>query len=293
MASEDLQRLAEDALAALRGGNPLRALALADQLVEAAPDVAAPYAIRASALLASDSPEAAVDDARRACQLNPDDVAAPLLLAQAAWRCGNIGQAQQAFELAVVHSSRDPSILADYAWFLALHRAPRVAEEAARDAVRAGSDSAVAWAALGLAQHRLHQPSLAKNTLKRALQLDPNDARAQAANLIVLEERGEAASAAALAQLMADNPDNAQLVDCVQRQARQRRAWAMTAGSPLAIQFPRPARVLAWWFWFAGGMLVIALAAAVAMDFSGLAWLAGIMLAVFAARLAVMRWADR
>lgn len=198
----------------------VRALALTDQLAEIAPDVSGVFAIRAAALLATGSAKPALNDAQRAVRLDAANLLAHLLLADAAGRCGKLGLAQQSLERAIDLSKRDPTILAEYAWFMATNRAPRLAEDAAQAAIRANPKSAAAWAALGLAQNRMHQASLANESLKHALQLDPNDRRAQTANVLSLQSKGQTDRAKALASIMADDPANAPLVQFVHQAAK-------------------------------------------------------------------------
>ena len=57
MDPSEIRRLTDEALWALRDGNDVRALAVTDQLAAAVPDDPAVRAMRAQALLGSDSPE--------------------------------------------------------------------------------------------------------------------------------------------------------------------------------------------------------------------------------------------
>ena len=96
-------------------------------------------------------------------------------------------------------------MVADFAFFMAAARGPRLAEAAANEAVCADPQCAAAWAARGLAQFRLHRRRAAEASLKRALELDPNDPYAQAAMLALLYDRREHAQAVALAELLKDS----------------------------------------------------------------------------------------
>ena len=189
MDESDLKRLIHEALAALHQGDDVRAVAIADQMTAAAPDHPAVRAIRAQALLGSDSPEDALAEARRAVDLDPKNAFARLLLGLAAWRAERLSLAQRSLEEALELSGRKPAFLAQYAWFMATKRGPRLAEEAAREAVEADEKSSIAWAALGLAEYRLHRRREAEADLRRALKLDPNDIYAQSAMVVLLQEQ--------------------------------------------------------------------------------------------------------
>ena len=66
--------------------------------------------------------------------------------------------------------------------------------------------SSIAWAALGLAEYRLHRRREAEADLRRALKLDPNDIYAQSAMVVLLQEQRQDDRAEALADLLAENP---------------------------------------------------------------------------------------
>jgi len=196
-----LARLVEEAEDALDRGDRVRALALADQLLSMAPDDPAVRKVRARIFVAVDAGEEALEEARRAAELNPADAEVQMFVGVAAWRGGRLTLAQAAMERAIQLSGGDAGLWAEYAWFMACHRGPRLAEDAALEAVAASDRSAVAWAALGLAQFRLHRRADAEASLKRALELDPNDPRAQSAMARLLQEQRQDPKAVALSQL--------------------------------------------------------------------------------------------
>jgi len=237
----DFQNLCDDALTALRAGDYVRAVALADQLVAARPDDAVVRGIRAQALLGADAGEDAVEEARRAVELDPESQYAHRLLGLSAWRAGRLTLAQESFERAVEISRRRPELLAEYAWFMASERGPRPAERAAQEAVEADPESSTAWAALGLAQHKLHRRREAEESLGRALKLDPNDLYAQGAMAALLQDLRRDSQAEALADLLGEVPGTEQLVEEIHREAKRRQVARMlverqampTAPSPL------------------------------------------------------------
>jgi tetratricopeptide (TPR) repeat protein len=106
---------------------------------------------------------------------------------------------------AVELSGEEPRVVADFAFFLAAARGPRLAEAAANEAVCADHQCAAAWAARGLAQFRLRRRRAAEASLQRALELDPNDPYAQAVMLALLYDRRDHDRAAALARLLRDS----------------------------------------------------------------------------------------
>lgn len=224
MLDEDIERLAREAGDALAAGEHVRALALLDQLQAAGVELAQVHQLRANVLLAMGNHDAALAEAEIAAKLAPDDRQSPLLIARTAWRMGATGKAQAAFERALRLSEREPSLLAEYAVFMAWERGPRPAELAAREALAANEQSADAWAALGLAQHRMHRTSAAETSLKRALQLDPNNAMAQSAMVIVLRSQHRDDKAAALVEVMQDDPGNAGFVEAMRKDLRGRKA---------------------------------------------------------------------
>ena len=267
MDPDRIEELSDEALEALQRGDYVRALAVADQLIAAAPESPAARALRAQALLGTDAGEEAVSEARRAVELDPQDAYTQRLLGLAAWRDERLTLAQGSFEQAVELSGRKPELLAEYAWFMASERGPRLAEEAAREAVDADANSSTAWAALGLAQFRLRRRQQAEASLRRALKLDPNDMYAQSAMVVLLQDQRQDTKAQALAHLLEDSPGTEEFVASVRAEAKQRqiarmllernavreavfaepprRGWLWVAVGAAAAQVPRsPVRIL-------------------------------------------------
>jgi len=222
MDRHQIEELTEEARDALEGGNYVRAVALADQVMAVVPDDPAACAIRAEALLRSDAGEEAFAEARRAVELAPENHHLHTVLGLAAWRSGRLTLAQQSLERAIELSGRRPGLLADYAWFMASERGPRLAERAANEAVCANYESSTAWAALGLAQFRLRRRRAAEASLKRALELDPNDPYAQSVMVTLLHDRRDDASAVALADLLTDMPGTEEFVQTIRDEAKKR-----------------------------------------------------------------------
>lgn len=222
-----IHELSEQALEALRRGDYVRAVGLADQLAAAVPRNPVVRAIRAQALLGSDAAEEAIAEARRAVQLDAENQYAHRLLGLAAWRAERLTLAQESLQRAIELSGRKPELLAEYAWFMASQRGPRLAERAAREAVDADGASSTAWAALGLAQHKLRRRNEAEVSLRRALELDPNDMCAQAAMVVLLQDQRKDRKAAALADLLRDRPGTEEFVDSVHEQAQRRQIAKM------------------------------------------------------------------
>jgi Tfp pilus assembly protein PilF len=218
----EIQDLTRQAREALEDGNAVRAVAITEQLATVVPDEPAVRILRAEALVKTDAGEEALAEARQAAELNPDNHHAHTLLGLAAWRTGRLALAQQSLERAIELSGRAAGRMADYAWFMASERGPRLAEQAANEAVHANHKSSTAWAALGLAQFRLHRRRAAEASLKRALQLDPNDPYAQSAMATLLHDRRDDASAVALADLLSDTPGTEELVESIRDEARKR-----------------------------------------------------------------------
>ena len=222
-----IEELSDRALEALRRGDHVRALAVADQLTAALPESPVARAIRAQALLGTDAGEEAVAEARRAVELDPQNQYAQRLLGLAAWRDERLTLAQSSLEQAVDLSGRKPELLAEYAWFMASERGPRLAEQAAREAVKADDSFSTAWAALGLAQYRLHRRKEAEASLRRALELNPNDLYAQSAMVVLLQDQRKDAKAEALAHLLEDSPGTEDFVESVRAEAKRRQIARM------------------------------------------------------------------
>jgi len=254
----EFQDLCDEALTALRDADYVRAVALADQLVAAKPDDAVVRGIRAQALLGADAGEDAVEEARRAVQIDPNSRYAHRLLGLSAWRAGRLTLAQESFEQAIELSGRRPELLAEYAWFMATERGPRPAERAAQEAVDADPESATAWAALGLAQHKLHRRREAEASLGRALKLDPNDLYAQGAMAALLQDLRRDPQAEALAELLEEVPGTEQLVEEIHREAKRRQVARMLVERQAMPTAPSPffTRRLGVWLLMACTMIV-------------------------------------
>jgi len=222
-----IEELLEEALGALRRGDHVRALAIADQLTTALPESPVARAIRAHALLGTDAGGEAVAEAQRAVELDPRNQYAQRLLGLAAWRDERLTLAQVSLERAVELSGRKPELLAEYAWFMASERGPRLAEQAAQEAVCADEGSSTAWAALGLAQYRLHRRKEAEASLRRALELGPNDLYAQSAMVVLLQDQRKDTKAEALAHLLEGSPGTEEFVESVRAEARERQIARM------------------------------------------------------------------
>jgi Tfp pilus assembly protein PilF len=258
MDPDRIEELSDQALEALDRGDYVRALAIADQLIAAAPHSPAARALRAQALLGTDAGEEAVSEARRAVELDPQDEYAERLLGLAAWRDERLTLAQSSFERAVELSGRKPELLAEYAWFMASERGPRLAEEAAREAVDADENSSTAWAALGLTQFRLHRRQQAEASLRRALELDPNDMYAQSAMVVLLQDQRQDTKAQALAHLLEDSPGTEEFVESVRSEARGRQIARMLLERRAVreVVFAEPRR--RGWLWLAVGAAAVA-----------------------------------
>jgi Tfp pilus assembly protein PilF len=259
MDEADVRDLINRAFDALRAGDYVRALAVGDQLVAARPQHAVARAIRAQALLGADSPEESFQEAARAVELAADDEHAHLLLALAAWRTGRLALAQESFQRAVEFSDGRAATLGEYAWFMANERGPKLAEQAAQEAVEADARSSTAWAALGLAQFRLHRRGKAEASLRRALQLNPNDIYAQSAMLALLQDRRDDRSAEALVGLLQEHAGTEDLVASVRDDAKQRQIARMLMERKVDIEHlvSEPRRY--GWIWLAAGGTLVAL----------------------------------
>jgi Tfp pilus assembly protein PilF len=195
---------------------------IADQLTAAVPHDPLVRAIRAQGLLSAGDPDEALSEARRAVELDPQNAFAHRLLGLAAWRAGKLSLAQESLQRAVALSAGDGRASADYAWFMAQERGPRLAEEAAQQAVQADPASSTAWAALGLVQYRLHRRGEAEESLRHALRLDPNDIYAQSAMVVLLQDKRRDDQAVALAHLLEEQPGAEDFVAAVRREAKNR-----------------------------------------------------------------------
>ncbi len=252
-----IEVLTTEALEALERGDSVRAIAVTDQLVCEAPEDPLVRVIRTQALLMGGDPEEALVEGRRAVQIDPRSYKAHSLLGVAAWRLGRLTLAQQAFETAIRNSGDQAGPLIDFAWFMASERGPRLAEDAALEAVAADDNSSTAWAALGLSQLRLHRRDDAEQSLRRALQNDPNDPYAQYAMTRLLQDRRADSDAVHLASLLQETPGTQTLVDEIRREAKQRqvaRKLVERGAYPTLERHDRPYRP---WFWFVAAVVVI------------------------------------
>ena len=202
MDSDRVDQLTERAAQALASGEPLRALALADQLTSHDPEDVTSRILRAHALLATGSFDEALRESQVAIRLEPDNEDAQFVEALAAWRNRDIAEAQRAFKQAVELSGHSDQFIAQYAWFLATERGPRLAIRTAEKLIGTSPGVATAWAALGLAQFRLHRAEQAEKSLRRALQIDPKSPEAQSAMIRLLKRRGEHRQAEAIRDVL-------------------------------------------------------------------------------------------
>ena len=223
----EFEKLIDEARDALDRGDDVRAVAIADQLIAAAPDDRTARVIRARGLLCMANPREALDEARRAAELAPDVDEVHWLLATAAWQARRLHLAQQSFERAVELSGYRAEVLADFARFMATERGPRPTEKIARQAIEADANSAIAWTALGLAQFRLHRRGEAEESLRRALQIDPENTDAQATMAMLLQDTGRGQQAEVLVELLEDAPGTNDFVDSVRGEAKRRKIAQM------------------------------------------------------------------
>ena len=259
MDEEQIRDLIDQAVDALNGEDYVRAVGIGDQLASLAPNRAAVHAIRAQALLGTGAADESFDEAAKAVELDPGSHHARQLLAMAAWRTGRLRTAQEAFQLAIELSGRSPALLGEYAWFMATERGPKLAEEAAAEALDADPTSATAWAAMGLAQFRLHQRGDAEESLQQALRLNPNDLYAQSAMVTLLQDRHEDAQAEALADLLAEHPGAEELAATVHREAKHRRVARMLVEREGDLEQTSAEPRSYGWIWMLGGAALIAL----------------------------------
>jgi Tfp pilus assembly protein PilF len=255
----DAQDLIEQAFAALNNGDYVRALAIGDQLVADLPDRAVVRAIRAQALLGTDSPQEAYEEACRAVELAWEDEHAHLLLAMSAWRTERLAIAQEAFKHAIALSGSKPAILSEYAWFMASERGPKLGKEAADAAVEADAASSTAWAALGLAQYRLHRRAEAEASLRRALELNPNDIYAQSAMVTLLQDRRQDGRAEALVGLLAEHAGTEDLVAAVRDEAKRRKIGRMLVERKVDVDAPPRESRSALWVWVIAAATLVGL----------------------------------
>jgi len=202
MDSDRVDQLTEWAAQALASGEPLRALAFADQLTSHDPEDVTSRILRAHALLATGSFDEALRESQIAIRLDPENEDAQFVEALSAWRNRDIAEAQRAFKQAVELSGHSEQFIAQYAWFLATERGPRLAVKTAERLIEASPEIATAWAALGLAQIRLDRAEQAEKSLRRALEIDPRSPEAQSAMIRLLKRRGEHRQADAIRDVL-------------------------------------------------------------------------------------------
>jgi Tfp pilus assembly protein PilF len=243
---QQIESLIQQALAAISRGDDVRAVAITDQLATELPDDALVRATRAQALLSGADAEAAFDEARRAVELDAQNALAQLLLGLAAWRTERLGLAQQSLVEAVRLSGRSARYLTQYAWFMAQERGPRLAEAAAREAIAADASSSTAWAALGLAKHRLHNNVEAEASLRQALRLDPNDIYAQSAMVVLLQHQRHDEQAVALSKLLEESPGAEDFVAAVRAEAKRRHVERLLVEHKA---MPGAPERRGWWLW--------------------------------------------
>jgi len=241
----------------LEQGDHVNALAVADQLVAAVGDHPLVRAMRAEALLSSENGEEALAEARLAVELDPTSDYAHRILGLAAWRQERRTLAQESLERAIELSGGRPELLAEYAWFMATERGPRLGEAAARRAIDADAEISTAWAALGLAQYKLHHRAEAETSLRRALELNPQDLYAQGAMVMLLQDRGLDDQAEVLAEQVGKAPGTEEFVASIRDEAKRRQIARMLVErnalpEPTAEESPRR-----WAAWTVGLALIV------------------------------------
>lgn len=264
----------------------LRALSEADQWVAEAPRDPLAYGLRALTLLQLHRPKDALEDARQARQLAPDDPHLLSVFAQAAEAENRLTWAQEAWEKAVRLSGGAPPLLRDFARFMVHHRGPKPALEAARRAVQADEQSSEAWGLLAAAQLRMHQYQEAEHSLKRALALDPNNVEAQALMAQYLLLRGKQDQALALSKLLEDDEQARAVAEHIRQEAKKRnleRILVERALDPSARR-PDPGALrwfsLMWWILAYSAALAVALILDVAGVGSWMFYLVFVFLAI-------------
>lgn len=245
-----------------------RALSLADQWVTEDPRDTVARSMRAYTLLRLGRSRDALEDARRAMELAPDDPAVLSLFAQAAEAENRFSWAQAAWEQAVQLSGETPELLRRFARFMIQHRGPRLALAAAQQAAQADPENAEGWSLLAAAQFRMHQYQDAEASLKRALALDPNHVEAQALMARFLLLRGKQDQALALSQLLDDSEEARPVADWVRSEVKKRKLEQLLVERSLDLTARRLERSLwtrlgpLWWF----STYLIVLAGAIVLD---------------------------
>jgi Tfp pilus assembly protein PilF len=238
MHDPQIESTARRAFEAFQAERHVLGLALTDQLIEDRPRDPVFRCWRAQALLKLGNHHEAVEEALVAIDCGPRMHQAHLALACAACADRQLALAEQAFQQAVRLSNYETVVFCEYANFMAFERGARAAERIARRAIAMCPDSSEAWAALGMSQFRRRRPFRAEESLRHALELNPNSARSQIAMSALLNATGRPEKALALADLMEDNPKAAQFVPVIRRQARRqqdqqdRRPWEFPPNPP-------------------------------------------------------------
>jgi tetratricopeptide (TPR) repeat protein len=142
---------------------------------------------------------------------------------------------------------------------MATERGPKLAKVAAEAAIAADADSSTAWAALGLAQYRLHHRAEAETSLRRALELNPNDIYAQSAMVTLLQDRRQDRKAEALVGLLEEYAGTEDLVAAVRDEAKRRQIDRMLVERKVDIAGPprEPRSYL--WIWVLAAATLIGL----------------------------------
>jgi len=218
--------MANEAVAAIRQGNRMRALALLDQLATKYPSRASIHALRADALKSFGEFAKAHDEARIAVGLDPNTIPGHQVLADTAWDLGHLLEAQHAYER-ILELEVDAAMLAEahtkYAMFMAYERAPRLAIKAARNAIDLNPQDADAWAALGMAQFRNRKNDEAERSVNEAIKLNPQSLHSYWVLANMYKWLGKDDQAQALAKLMADLPMGKGMAEDIHEHIRKKR----------------------------------------------------------------------
>ena len=115
---------------------------------------------------------------------------------------------------------------------------------------------------MGLAQFRLHRRSEAETSLRRALELNPNDIYAQSAMVTLLQDRRQDSKAVALAGLLEEHAGAEDMVAAVRDEAKRRRIGRMLVERKVDLDAPPRQPRCAAWVW------VLAVATLIGLLFS-------------------------
>ncbi|MEJ5341298.1 MAG: tetratricopeptide repeat protein [Thermogutta sp.] len=282
----------ENVLQAIDRKEYLRALSEADQWLAEDPADATGYSMRALVLIRLGRFRDALEDARRARQLEPHDPQVVMVFAMAAEAENRLSWAQEAWEEAVQLSHSAPAVLREFARFMVDHRGPKPALEAARRAVEADRNNSQAWSLLAAAQLRMHRFQEAEESLKRALALDPNNVQAQALMAQYLLLRGKQNEALAISKLLQDHEQARPIVEWIQGETRKRNLERILVERALDLEARRPDPGS--WRWFSLMWWVLAytgaLAVALVLDVAGIGnWIFLLVLAFLGIHLVL--WA--